>query len=392
MTRESPAGKGKVKCVVWDIDNTLLTGIYLEAGDQPPGADPVLTTVLAELGERGILHALASKNPPEAAAHTARVTGWRFAAAECGWGRKSDALARIAATLGIGVDALAFVDDDPFERAEVGFALPGVMVLSPEDAAEAPGWPEFSPPVITPEARRRAEMYAERQQRQAAERSFGGTKEEFLETVGTRVTIAAATAADVPRLHELAARTRQFNSVAGQPPAAAAGPAAGMTQDWFRDLLAAGDCDVATVRLRDAFGDDGLVGACVVMREAGTWTVPLLMMSCRAMGRGVIDALLAWLVRQAARAGARRLRIPCVANSRNVPLRLALAAAGFRVPEAAGAAGQGTAGQSAAGGNAGGGNATSSQVPAMFERDVGTALPVLPGWVEAPGEQGGDAA
>ena len=64
MTRESPAGEGTVKCVVWDIDNTLLTGIYLEAGDQPPGADPVLTTVLAELGERGILHALASKNPP----------------------------------------------------------------------------------------------------------------------------------------------------------------------------------------------------------------------------------------------------------------------------------------------------------------------------------------
>ena len=35
--------------------------------------------------------------------------------------------------------------------------------------------------------------------------------------------------------------------------------------------------------------------------DAGTWTVPLLMMSCRAMGRGVIDALLAWLAGQAAR-------------------------------------------------------------------------------------------
>ena len=86
---------GTVKCVVWDIDNTLLTGTYLESGDEPPGADPVLTAVLAELGGRGILHALASKNPPEAAAHTARVTGWRFAAAECGWGNKSDALTKI---------------------------------------------------------------------------------------------------------------------------------------------------------------------------------------------------------------------------------------------------------------------------------------------------------
>ena len=319
MTREGP-----VKCVVWDIDNTLLTGVYLESGDEPPGADPVLTAVLAELGERGILHALASKNPPEAAAHTARVTGWRFAAAECGWGNKSGALARIAATLGIAVDALAFVDDDPYERAEVASALPGVLVLSPEEAADAAGWPEFSPPVITPEARRRGEMYAERQRRQAAERSFGGTREEFLESAGTRVTIAAAAAADVPRLAELSARTRQFNSAG-----------AGRAEDWFRGLLAAPDHDVVTVRLRDAFGDDGMVGGCVIARDAGTWTVQLLMMSCRAMGRGVIDALLAWLIRQAARAGARRLLVPCVVSSRSVPLRLALAAAGFRVPEPA---------------------------------------------------------
>jgi len=356
---------GPVKCVVWDIDNTLLTGTYLESGDEPPGADPVLAAALAELGERGILHALASKNPPEAAAHTARVTGWRFAAAECGWGRKSDALARIAATLGIAVDALAFVDDDAYERAEVAAALPGVLVLSPEEAAEAAGWPEFSPPVITEEARRRGEMYAQRQRRQEAGRAFGGTREEFLASARTQVTIAAATAADVPRLAELAARTRQFNSAAGRDVAAEAGeaglPGGGMTQHWFEGLLSARDCDVVTVRLQDAFGDDGMVGGCVITWDAETWTVPLLMMSCRAMGRGVIDALLAWLTRQASRAGAGCLRIPCVPDGRNVPLRLALAAAGFRVPE---------------------------RLPAVYQRDLGTALPALPGWVTAPGEAG----
>jgi methoxymalonate biosynthesis protein len=393
MTRDHPVREGAVqhgtvrgstvKCVVWDIDNSLLTGIYLESGDRPPGPDPVLTAVLAELGGRGILHAIASKNPPEAAEHTARVTGWRFAATECGWDRKSDALARIAAALGIAVDTLAFVDDDPYERAEVSSVLPGVLVLSPEEAAEATGWPEFSPPVITPEARRRGEMYAERQRRQAAERSFGGTREEFLESVGTRVTIAAATAADVPRLHELAARTRQFNSAG-----------AGVTESWLAGLLRAENCGVVTVRLRDAFGDDGVVGGCVISREAGTWTVPLVMMSCRAMGRGVIDAVLAWAVRQAARAGARGLRIPCVANSRNVPLRLALAATGFRAPDAAAAAGaaagadDGDEGAAAAGVRERGG-ADGGLAPAVYQRDLGTPLPSLPGWVSAPGEPGG---
>lgn len=361
-----PQSPGLVKCVVWDIDNTLLTGTYLESGEQLPGADPVLAGVLAELAGRGILHALASKNPPEAAAYAARVTGWQFATAQCGWGRKSDALIRIAAELNLALDALAFVDDDPYERAEVSFALPQVLVLSPEDAAEAPGWPAFRPPVVTAEARRRGQMYAERQRRQAAERSFGGTREAFLRSAGTQVTIAAATAADVPRLHELALRTRQFNSVAGLAP-----PAGGVSEAWFGSLIESGDSDVFTVRLRDTFGDDGLVGGCVVGPDRGnpgTWDVRLIMMSCRAMGRGVIDALLAWLTRRAARAGARRLQIPCVVNDRNVPLRLALASGGFRA------------------GQAGTGPAT------VFQLDLAGPLPGLPGWVTAPGEDGEGAA
>ena len=147
-----PGAGSLVKCVVWDLDNTLLRGIYLESRPEPPSPDPAMTRLLTVLGQRGILHAIASRNPPEAAQYAAQVTGCAFVAAECGWGRKSEALARIAAGLDIGVDALAFVDDDPYERAEVGAALPGVRVLSPEDAAEAVDWPEFSPAEVTAEA------------------------------------------------------------------------------------------------------------------------------------------------------------------------------------------------------------------------------------------------
>jgi methoxymalonate biosynthesis protein len=389
------SGPAPVKCVVWDIDNTLLTGVYLEAGDQPPPADPVLAAVLAELGGRGILHALASKNPPAAAEHTAAVTGWQFAAAECGWGRKPDALTKIADRLGIGVDTLAFVDDDPVERAEVAAALPQVRVLTPAEAAEAAGWPEFSPPEITAEARRRGQLYAERRQRQAAQVSFAGTREEFLRSVGTDVGIARARRADLPRLAELAVRTRQFNSAAGQRPAGqvmgqaqpagetAAGPgppawpgdgqapAGAAPQDWFAGLLTDPVTDLLTVRLRDSFGDDGLVGACVVARgDPAGWTVQLLMISCRAMGRGVAEALLAWLTRRAASEGARALRVPCTMDERNLPLRLALAGAGFRATSPVPA------------------RPATSPATAIFARDLAGPLPGLASWVhpdpEAP--------
>jgi methoxymalonate biosynthesis protein len=368
-----PAGAGTavaqlVKGVVWDIDNTLLAGVYLESGAQPPPAAPGLAALLRELTARGIVHAIASRNPPAAAEYAARATGGEFAAAECGWGRKSDAVARIAAELGIAPGALAFVDDDPYERAEVSFALPPVLVLSPEDMAEAVGWPEFSPSVITPEARRRGAMYAQRRRRLAAERSFGGSREEFLRSCGTLVTVAPAGPPDVPRLHELSQRTSQFNSAG-----------AGLTEEAFRSLISSPGRGVLTVRLRDTFGDDGLVGASVVEHgvaehgvsesgatgpEPGMWTVRLLMMSCRAMGRGVIEALLAWLARSAAREGAQAMQVPCALNDRNVPLRLALAAAGFRALDDPRA---GTPGR------------------AVFQLDLRGPQPQLPDWVTGPG-------
>lgn len=338
-----------IKCVIWDIDNTLLDGVYLESAGQPPPADPELLAVLRELSGRGILHALASRNPPEAARYVQEVTGMQFAAAECGWDSKAAAVRRIAAELSLAPDAMAFVDDDMIERAEVAAALPEVLVLTPEDAAEAPGWPDFSPPMVTAEASRRAEMYAARQRRQAEAAAFGGSRDEFLRRAGTRITIGKAGPDDIPRLRELSVRTHQLNS--GSQP---------LTEADLATLIAAPAQLVATVRLTDSYGDDGIVGGAVMGRNgAGSWPVPVLMMSCRALGRGVLDALLAWLCRAAAAAGGTGLTVPCLVTDRNLPMRLALAAAGLRAaPGAVGADGR-----------------------ADFSRPLDDPLPALPGWV-----------
>jgi predicted enzyme involved in methoxymalonyl-ACP biosynthesis len=86
-------------------------------------------------------------------------------------------------------------------------------------------------------------------------------------------------------------------------------------------------------------------------------------MSCRALGRGVLDALLAALCQQSAAGGAAELRVPCLVTDRNVPLRLALTAAGFRA--AAGAT-------------------TTPGQPVIFTRPLTAPLPAplpaLPGW------------
>jgi methoxymalonate biosynthesis protein len=373
-----------VKCVVWDIDNTLLDGVWLESAEELPPADPQLVAVLRDLAGRGILHALASRNPPDAAAYVRELTGADFAAVECGWDSKADAIGRIAAGLDLAADAIAFVDDDMLERAEVSATLPNVLVLTPEEALEAPGWPQFSPAVITDEARRRGELYAARRRREAEAAAFGGSRDEFLRQAGTRITIAPAAPDDLPRLHELSVRTHQLNS-AGQPVSLAE----------LASLLGSSEHAVATVRLADNFGDDGLVGAAVLSGSmvssppvhrpvlpnrgpvppaagqppTGSQTLvlaaPLVMMSCRALGRGALDALLAWLCRSAAAQGATELQVPCLVTERNVPMRLALAAAGLRAEP----------------------GRVMPDGRAVFARDLAGSLPALAEWVTVRDEQ-----
>jgi methoxymalonate biosynthesis protein len=303
--------------VVWDLDNTLFRGVYLESPEPP--ADPALAAMVAELAGRGILQAIASRNPPEAAGYAASLTGHDFASVRCGWEAKSASIAAIMDDLGLTAGEIAFVDDDAMERAEVSYTLPDVLVLAPQDMPDAASWPQFSPPVLTREARRRGELYQQRRARQEEAKAFGGSAGEFLRHIGTTVRISKAGPDDAPRLHELSVRTHQFNSTGVE-----------VSAIRFGELIGAGQ--VMAVWLSDKFGDDGLVGACIV--EPGTvdsdWRTSLLMMSCRALGRGVIDAFLAWLCLSAKNAGAGLVAVPCVVNDRNVPLRIALTGAGFR--------------------------------------------------------------
>ena len=346
-----------IKCVIWDLDNTLFHGVYLETPDQRPPANLAAVKTLRQLAERGILHAIASRNPAEAASYATKLTGLAFASVQCGWGAKSAAVNAVLTELGLTPAEVAFVDDDAMERAEVSFRLPDVLVLDPhDDLADVPNWPQFSPPVITEEGRRRGELYLQRQARQEEAKAFGGSVEEFLRQADTKVAIGVAGQEDAPRLAELSVRTHQFNS-AGQEVSTGA----------FESLIHDPSQQVIKVRLSDKFGDDGLVGAGVIeprLNERGqpAYQVPLLMMSCRAIGRGVIDALLTWICLTAKGKGAAAVIVPCVINDRNVPLRIALTGAGFR-------AGDRRAGQ--------------GQAAADYVRPLTEPLPELPDWVVA---------
>jgi FkbH-like protein len=314
----------QIKCVVWDLDNTLWDGVLLE--DPAVHLRGGVADVIRTLDRRGVLNSIASRNDPETALDRLEALDLReyFVFPHIGWGRKSTSVSGIAEQLRIGLGAIAFVDDDPFERSEVSHTLPEVRCFAAEDAAGLVDLPELSPAVITGDAARRRAMYQEEESRQTFEAAYEGSPVEFLRQLDMVMTIAEAAPEDLERARELTVRTHQLNT-------------SGRTYsgEELRDLMTRADHRVLTARLEDRFGSYGVIGLVVIATEPGVWTLKLLLMSCRVLARGVGSAMLNHVMREAFAAGV-ELRAEWVSTRKNRAMLVMLRLAGFRPGTAAG--------------------------------------------------------
>src|SRR5690242_17218538 len=106
-----------VKCLVWDLDNTLWQGTLLE--DDEVRLSGEVREVITTLDSRGILQSVASKNDFDHAWERLERLGVAeyFVHPRIGWGPKSEAVIGIAADLNFALGTIAFVDDLAAERA-----------------------------------------------------------------------------------------------------------------------------------------------------------------------------------------------------------------------------------------------------------------------------------
>lgn len=334
------AATGKVrKALVVDLDNTLWGGIVGEDGvdglklgrEYPGAAFLAVQRALLDLQKRGVLLAIASKNnPPDAREALEKHPGMllrpeHFAAVRIGWNPKAQSLREIALELNIGVDSLAFLDDNPVEREHVSSELPEVYVLDlPDDpmqyAAAIRAAPVFERVRLTDEDRARGQQYAE--QRQRAELQEGaGSVEEFLRSLAMTFTAAQVSPATLPRIAQLTQKTNQFNLT---------------TRRYTEAQVAAFAQDPAArvygFSLRDRFGDNGLVGVAIA-RGREEWTIDTFLMSCRVIGRTFETAMLAHLAAEARAAGATALRGEFIRSAKNDVARDLYRSNGFALVE-----------------------------------------------------------
>lgn len=306
-----------VKCLVWDLDNTLWQGTLLD-GDDVRITDEI-KHVITELDRRGILQAVCSKNDHDHAWQRLEQLGVAeyFILPHIGWGPKSGSVRSIAERLNFAHGAMAFIDDTPAECAEVSYHLPEVRCYDAGQLTDLLGLPEFSPATVTVDSRRRREMYQAGFRRDAEREEYKGADEDFLRSLDLWMSISRATEDELSRVEELTLRTSQMN-------------ATGVHYDdsALRRLMTDPEHEVLVVTMGDRFGPHGAVGLLLLHRMPEAWHLKLLATSCRVVSFGAGSAILNWLIDQAATAGV-HLTADFRATARNRMMEIAYRFAGF---------------------------------------------------------------
>jgi FkbH-like protein len=312
----------KVKCVAWDLDNTLWSGILVEdgAGACRPRAE-VLETVRA-LDDRGILQTVVSKNDHDVTWELVERLGLSeyFLYPAINWGSKSQNLRQVAERLNIGLDTFALVDDSPFERAEVETALPMVRTYSDSDAVALLERPEFDV-VVTEASRRRRQSYLENIERDRVFARFAGDYLDFLRSCEMTMRIfAPVDEGDRRRCLELVQRSNQLNLSSRR-----------YAEAEFAALLEDPDVVCLAVECADRFGSYGIVGFASMTDGDSSVRVGDLVLSCRVARKRVEHSFFRWLGARVLERGGSEIRADFRPTERNAPLAEVLADLRFAV-------------------------------------------------------------
>ncbi|MDZ8261473.1 HAD-IIIC family phosphatase [Nostoc sp. ChiQUE01b] len=310
--------KKVIKCVVWDLDNTLWQGVLLE--DQKVSLRKNIINLIQTLDNRGILQSIASKNDYATTIAKLEELGLKeyFLYPQINWNSKASSLQEIAKLLNIGIDAIAFIDDQLFELEEVKFTFPEILCINADEIGNILDMPIMNPRFITDDSRIRRLMYISDIERQNAEKEFVGTTDKFLSTLNMNFTISSAQEEDLQRAEELTLRTNQLNTTGYT-----------YSYDELNHFRQSENHKLLIASLEDKYGSYGKIGLILIECQPQSWTIKLLLMSCRVMSRGVGTIMLNHVM-SLAKSNDVRLLAEFVPNDRNRMMYISYKFTGFK--------------------------------------------------------------
>jgi FkbH-like protein len=271
----------RCKVLLVDFDDTIWRGVMAEARVEH---DLRAQQLLRRLRQAGILLVSVSKNDPESIRwEEVALARDDFVLHKVSWNQKAQSIEETAAQLDLDPASFVLIDDNPAERALVGEHLPQVTALDPADPFT---WRalelmlQFPNTRATAEAARRTEAYREQAARREAivgELDY----EQMMASLSLEAAFGRARSEDLDRVHELVARTSQFNTTTRR-----------RSRAELAAFLEAPDRGAYVATLSDKFGGLGIVGVVLVCRDGHELVFDSVIMSCRAMGYGLETVLL----------------------------------------------------------------------------------------------------
>lgn len=291
-------GKSK-KCLVLDLDQTLWGGIIgedgiagLKIGNETPLGEAYLKwqKYILNLKDRGIILAVCSKNDMEIAksgfSHPDCLLKFEdFVSFQANWNDKPLNIKNIAQEINIGLDSMVFIDDNPVERAIVREQLP--MVTVPEvDGGDPFSYIRvleigryFEVISVSSDDFHRNETYMENKNRQLLEND-SSSYEEFLKKLDMKAEIDFFKDVYIERIAQLTNKTNQFNLTTKR-----------YAFEELRDISKDDDYIAIYGRLKDCYGDNGLVSIMIGEIISNVVHVRLWIMSCRVFKRNMEFAM-----------------------------------------------------------------------------------------------------
>jgi FkbH-like protein len=302
-----------LKLVIWDLDETILTGI-LEEGDEE--VNPEALRIIEQLDKRGVLQALATQNSPDIIPIAEAKFDWfkYFVHKEADWSPKARKIRRILSDLEINPLDTLFMDEDAFERDSITAQIQGISSWT---LSELKSYLERADTSLTEESQLRPQMYREQKSR-VEEQNASQDYEGFLRSCNIQISIRPYDAKDALRVRELLTRTHRMNL--GVLP----------VEEAVERLNQTHKNHVIIAEIKDKYGDMGRSGVLHLRpSDEGSAAIASLAISCRTKARGLSLAMLVGLLRHPY---ARFQKYHCryIFNGTNRPLRMLLTAAGFK--------------------------------------------------------------
>lgn len=272
----------RIKVVVWDGDNTLWDGTVFYKDKENIKIKPGTKEALKELDKRSIKSTICSKNYYEDVDNILKKFEIEkyFQHPQIGWGLKSDAIRKLAKEFQVSFDEMLFVDDDPFQRAEVKSQIPEINIFDASDPLDVLGLESVMPLNATEEDRKRVQLLKEQRDREQAEKSHKGDFKDFLMQCDMVMTVRPIEEEDWPRVTQLLNRTNELNATTNR-----------YSLEQLKESFEKNHDIVMVVELTDKFGEYGSIAETIIEQKEYGWFIRDLTVSCRTMGRGIGSAL-----------------------------------------------------------------------------------------------------